>query len=144
MCTYPEMISSGIYLPDSPPKGIFEDSATLAMTPEPGIELDFWASSQRFETLFISLLESFEREPTYKGKLPYELKKRINQGWMRSQYGEPFASRAPFKMPIRGMTGGSDTSRFANIPKGTQAVFKYNAEMDVETVVFRLIEKSHV
>ncbi|MEB0028796.1 DUF6392 family protein [Pseudomonas sp. MH9.2] len=140
---YPELIASGMYLPGGPPKGIFEDSDTLSRSPEPGIELGFWASNQRFETLFISLQESFEGEPTYKGKLPYELKNRMNQGGIRSQYGEPFESRAPFKLPIRGMTGGSDTYRFPSIPKGTQAVFKYNAEMDVEMVVFRLSEKSH-
>lgn len=141
--TYPEMISSGMYLPGGPPKGIFEDSDTSSMSPESGIELEFWAKNQRFEVLFIGLLEFFEGKSTYKGTLPYELKARMSQGWIRSKFGEPLESKAPFKMPIRGMTGGSDTYRFANIPKETQAVFKYNAEMNVETVVFRLIEKSH-
>ena len=140
--TYPELIASGMYLPGGPPKGIFDDSDTLSMAPELGLEMGFWASNLRFETLFISLLESFEGESTYKGKLPYELENRMSQQWVRSRYGEPFTSRVPFKMPIRGMTGGSDTYRFSNLPKGTQVVFKYNADLDVEMVVFRLIEKS--
>ncbi|AVO59285.1 DUF6392 family protein [Pseudomonas chlororaphis] len=141
--TYPEMIASGMYLPGGPPKGIFEDSDTVAMSPEPGIELGFWASSQRFEMLFISLLESFQGESIYKGSLPYQLKNRMDQGWIRSRYGEPLESRAPFKMPIRGMTGGWDIYRLPNIPKGTKTVFKYNAEMEVEDVVFELNERSH-
>ncbi|WJV26198.1 MULTISPECIES: DUF6392 family protein [Pseudomonas] len=140
--TYPELIASGVYLPGGPPTGIFDDSDTLSMAPESGLEMGFWGSNLRFETLFISLLESFEGESTYKGKLPYELENRMSQQWVRSRYGEPFISRAPFKMPIRGMTGGSDTYRFSSIPKGTQVVFKYNADLNVEMVVFRLIEKS--
>ncbi len=140
--TYPEMIASGMYLPDGPPKGIFEDSDTLAMSPEPGIELGFWAKSQRFEMLFISLLESFQGKSLYKGSLPYQLKSQMNQGWIRSRFGEPLESKAPFKMPIRGMTGGWDIYRFPSIPKGTQVVFKYSARMEVETIVFELNERS--
>ncbi len=140
--TYPEMIASGVQLPGGPPKGIFNDSDTVAMSPWPGIELNFWASSQRFEMLFISLLESFEGASIYKGSLPYQLKNRMDQGWIRSRYGEPLESRAPFKMPIRGMTGGWDIYRFPNIHKGNMAVFKYNAEMEVEDVVFELNERS--
>ena len=140
--TYPEMIASGMYLPGGPPKGIFEDSETLAMSPEPGIELGFWAKSQRFEMLFISLLESFQGKSLYKGSLPYQLKSQMNQGWIRSRFGEPLESKAPFKMPIRGMTGGWDIYRFPSIPKGTQVVFKYSARMEVETIVFELNERS--
>ncbi|SEK86135.1 hypothetical protein SAMN03159362_1996 [Pseudomonas sp. NFIX51] len=140
--TYPEMIASGMYLPGGPPKGIFEDSETLAMSPEPGIELGFWAKSQRFEMLFISLLESFQGKSLYKGSLPYQLKSQMNLGWIRSRFGEPLESKAPFKMPIRGMTGGWDIYRFPSIPKGTQVVFKYSARMEVETIVFELNERS--
>ncbi|MGE7955696.1 DUF6392 family protein [Pseudomonas sp. NPDC089530] len=141
--TYPEMIASGMYLPGEAPKGIFEDSDTVAMSPWPGVELGFWASSQRFEILFVSLLKSFQEESIYKGSLPYQLKSRMNQEWIRSRYGEPLESRAPFKMPIRGMTGGWDIYRFPGIPKGTQTVFKYNSAMEVEEVVFELNERSH-
>ena len=47
-------------------------------------------------------------------------------------------------MPIRGMTGGTDTYRLPGMLKDTKVVFKYNAKMEVEKVVFRLNEKSHV
>lgn len=66
--TYPELITSGLHLPGAPPKGIFEDSDTIAMSPEAGIELEFWASTQRFEALYISLLKRFAEQSTYKGK----------------------------------------------------------------------------
>lgn len=90
--TYPEMIASGMYLPGGPPKGIFDDSDRVTVSPEPGIELGFWASTQRFENLFITFLEGFEGEPIYRGNLPYQLKTKMNQKWVRSQYGEPLES----------------------------------------------------
>ena len=142
--TYPEMVASGLYLPGGPPKGMFDDSDTLSMTTAPGVELGFWASNRRFEALFISLLEVFEGDPIYKGTLPYELKSRMSQAWILSKFGSPLESRAPFKMPIRGMTGGTDTYRLPGMLKDTKVVFKYNAKMEVEKVVFRLNEKAHV
>ncbi|WP_411731428.1 hypothetical protein [Pseudomonas chlororaphis] len=32
--TYPELMTSGLPLPGGPPKGIFEDSDTITVTPE--------------------------------------------------------------------------------------------------------------
>ena len=141
--TYPEMVASGLYLPDGPPKGMFDDSDTLSMMTAPGIELGFWASNKRFEKIFISLLESFEGESLYKGILPYELKSYMSQGWIVSKFGTPLESRAPFKVPVLGMTGGHDIYRLPGRLKNTKVVFKYNLEMEVDMVVFRLNEVSH-
>ena len=93
--------------------------------------------------MFISLLESFEGESLCKGTLPYELKNHMNQGWIISKFGMPLESRAPFKVPVLGMTGGHDIYRLPGILKNTKVVFKYNLEMEVEMVVFRLNEVSH-
>ncbi|NBF03042.1 pyocin immunity protein [Pseudomonas sp. Fl5BN2] len=142
--TYPEMIASGMYLPGGPPKGIFEDSDTLSMSPGPGIELGFWARNQRFEDLFVTFLKGFEGEQTYTGSLPYQLKTKMNQAWVRSQYGEPLESGAPYRIPVLGMTGGWDCYRLPSISKDINVLFKYNTEMEVDGVVFRLNEKSHV
>ncbi|NNA09329.1 pyocin immunity protein [Pseudomonas lundensis] len=141
--TYPEMVASGLYLPGGPPIGMFDDSDTLSMMTAPGVELGFWASNKRFEKFFISLLESFEGESLYKGALPYELKSYMNQGWIISKFGTPLESRAPFKVPVIGMTGGHDIYRLPEMLKNTKVVFKYNLEMEVEMVVFRLNEVSH-
>ena len=141
--TYPEMVASGLYLPGGPPIGMFDDSDTLSMMTAPGVELGFWASNKRFEKIFISLLESFEGESLYKGILPYEIKSYMNQGWIISKFGMPLESRAPFKVPVLGMTGGHDIYRLPGILKNTKVVFKYNLEMEVEMVVFRLNEVSH-
>ncbi len=118
--TYPEMVASGLYLPDGPPKGMFDDSDTLSMMTAPGIELGFWASNKRFEKIFISLLESFEGESLYKGILPYELKSYMNQGWIISKFGTPLESRAPFKVPVLGMTGGHDIYRLPRMLKNAK------------------------
>lgn len=141
--TYPEMIASGMYLPGGSPKGIFEDSDTIAMSPEAGIELEFWASTQRFEALYISLLKRFPEQSTYKEKLPYHLETKMNQKWVRSHHGEPLESGAPYRIPVLGMTGGWDTYRFAGFPKHIHVRFKYTVDMEVEGIVFRLNEKSH-
>ncbi|AZD08627.1 hypothetical protein C4K26_3224 [Pseudomonas chlororaphis] len=141
--TYPEMIVSGMYLPGEPPKGMFEEVDTMAMWPEAGIELEFWANTQRFETLYISLQKSFPEESIYKGSLPYQLMPRMSQDWIRSQFGSPLESGAPYRIPVLGMTGGWDVYRLPGVPKNTQVAFKYNVEMDVEMVVFELNEKSH-
>ncbi|WP_124302329.1 DUF6392 family protein [Pseudomonas chlororaphis] len=141
--TYSEMITSGMYLPGESPKGMFEDVDTVAMWPEAGIELEFWASTQRFEALYISLQKSFPEESIYKGSLPYQLIPRMNQDWVRSQFGSPLESGAPYRIPVLGMTGGWDVYRLPGVPKSTQVAFKYNVEMDVEMVVFELNEKSH-
>ena len=141
--TYPEMVASGLYLPGGPPKGMFDDSDTLSMMTAPGVELGFWASNKRFEKTFISLLESFEGESLYKGMLPYELKGYMSQGWVISRFGTPLESRAPLKVPVLGMTGGHDIYRLPGRLKNTKVVFKYNLEMEVDMVVFRLNEVSH-
>ncbi len=141
--TYSEMVAAGLYLPGGPPIGMFEDSDTLSMMTAPGVELGFLASNKQFEKIFISLLESFEGETFYKGTLPYELKSYMNQGWIISKFGTPLESRAPFKVPVLGMTGGHDIYCLPGMLKNTKVVFKYNLEMEVEMVVFRLNEVSH-
>ena len=118
--TYPEMVASGLYLPGGPPIGMFDDSDTLSMMTTPGVELGFWANNKRFEKFFISLLESFEGESLYKGTLPYELKSYMNQGWIISKFGTPLESRAPFKVPVLGMTGGHDIYRLPGMLKNAK------------------------
>ncbi|MCO7579734.1 MULTISPECIES: DUF6392 family protein [Pseudomonas] len=141
--TYPEMISSGMYLPGGPPEGMFGNSDTVEFSPEPGIELRFWASTKRFEKLFVTFLEGFEGEQIYTGSLPYELRNRMNQAWVRSQYGEPLDSGAPYRIPVLGMTGGWDSYRLPRMSKDINVLFKYNTKMEVDGVVFRLNEQSH-
>lgn len=95
--TYPELVASGMHLPGGPPTGIFEDSDTISMSPKAGIELEFWSTTQRFETLYISLLKRFPEQSAYKGRLPYHLKIKMNQKWVRSHHGEPLESGAPIE-----------------------------------------------
>ncbi|RMP61730.1 hypothetical protein ALQ18_03434 [Pseudomonas marginalis pv. marginalis] len=141
--TYPELIASGMYLPGGPPKGIFDDSDTLSMSPEPGIELGFWAGNKRFEDLFITFLKGFEGEPIYKGSLPYHFNSKMTQAWVKSQFGEPLESGAPYRIPVHGMTGGWDCYRLPGMSKHINVLFKYTVEMKVDGIVFRLNKKSH-
>ncbi len=68
----------------------------------------------------------------------------MNQSWARSQYGEPLESKGPYKTPVRGLVGGWETYRFPGMSKNINVLFKYTVEMEVEGIVFRLNETSHV
>ncbi|MBT2375779.1 DUF6392 family protein [Pseudomonas fluorescens] len=140
--TYRELIASGMYLPDGPPKVMFEGDESGFMSPAPGIDLSF-SADQQLECLYIYLHKVPHEDPTYEGSLPYQLQRRMNQSWVRSQYGESLASKAPFKMPVLGMTGGWDIYHLPGTAKNIVTVFQYNVEMEVDGVVFRLNEKSH-
>ncbi|EZI30104.1 DUF6392 family protein [Pseudomonas extremaustralis] len=136
--TYPELIASGMYLPGGPPKGMFEGDEQSSISPAPGIDLGF-SASQHLESLYIYLHKVSDTGSAYAGSLPYRLQRRMNQAWVRSHYGEPLASKAPFKMPVLGMTGGWDTYHLPSTAKNIETVFQYNAEMEVKVVVLSLV-----
>ncbi|WP_162095402.1 DUF6392 family protein [Pseudomonas chlororaphis] len=141
--TYSELISSGMYLPGGPPKGMFEGDETSFMSPAAGIDLGF-SSTQHFDSLSIYLHKTSDDDSVYENGLPYQLQRRMNQAWVRSHYGEPLESKAPFKMPVLGMTGGWDTYQLPGTAKNIRTVFQYNMNMEVEGVVFRLNNKPNI
>ncbi|MGY2291840.1 DUF6392 family protein [Pseudomonas sp. SDO528_S397] len=136
--TYAELVASGMYLPNGPPKNMFEGDETSSMSPAPGLELGF-SASQHLESLYIYLHTTPKEYPAYDGNLPYALQRRMNQAGVRSRYGEPSASKQPFKMPVLGMTGSWDTYHLPNTAKNIETVFQYNADMEVDSVVLCLI-----
>ncbi|ROL89305.1 DUF6392 family protein [Pseudomonas chlororaphis] len=135
--TYSELIASGMYLPGGPPKGMFEGDESSFMSPAAGIDLGF-SGTQLFDSLAIYLHKTSDDDSVYENGLPYQLQRRMNQAWVRSHYGEPLESKAPFKMPVLGMTGGWDTYHLPGTAKNITAVFQYNTEMNVEGIAFRL------
>ncbi|AZC37669.1 hypothetical protein [Pseudomonas chlororaphis] len=66
----------------------------------------------------------------------------MNQARVKSRYGEPLESGAPYRIPIYGRTGGWEAYRFRGMSKNINVLFKYTVEMEVEWIVFRLSEKS--
>ncbi|QZI69746.1 DUF6392 family protein [Pseudomonas protegens] len=139
--TYSEMMSSGMYLPGGPPKGMFDGDQTSSMSPASGIEMGF-SNNTRFESLYIYLHTTSDDEPVYEGGLPYQLQRRMSQVWVRSHYGKPVESKAPFKMPVLGMTGGWDTYHLPGTAKNIRTVFQYNLEAEVDGLIIRLNENS--
>lgn len=140
--TYSELIASGMYLPGGPPKGMFAGDETSSMSPASGIDLGF-SANQHFESLQIYLHKTSDENPVYESGLPYKLRHRMSQNWVRSHYGKPLESKAPFKMPVLGMIGGWDTYHLPGTAKNIETVFQYDIEMNVEGVMFKLITESN-
>ena len=136
--TYSELIASGMYLPGGPPKGMFDGDETSYMSPAPGIDLGF-SANKHLGSVYIYLHKTSNDGPAYEGSLPYQLQRQMDQAWVRSHYGEPLESKAPFRMPVLGMTGGWDAYRLPNTAKNIETVFQYNPELEVKGVVFSII-----
>ncbi|VVO12154.1 DUF6392 family protein [Pseudomonas fluorescens] len=142
--TYEALIAEGS-IPDKPLNELYPGRDWLAILPAPGLELSFWAETKRFEKLFITFLEGMPGVSVYKGGLPEPYTSEMTQSDARAIFGEPLESRGPIKMPQpMGQTGGwesyqLDPVRHPNI----KVVFQYTTSMQVDVLVFTLIEKDH-
>lgn len=117
----------------------------LTIQPAPGLELSFWAETQRFETLFITLLDAMPGIPIYNGELPKPYSSTMSQSDVHILFTTPLEVQGPVKMPKpMGQTGGWESYRLD--PKkhpNAKVVFQYTATMQVKTLVFTLIEDDH-
>jgi hypothetical protein len=138
------LVNEGI-LPDQSLTEIFEGDDQLWLEPEPGIDLDFWRETGRFETLFVSLIRTTPSTKEYKGELPAPYVSEMTQADVHAIFGEPMASKGPIKMPVPiGMTGGWESYPLdPELHPGKKIVFQYTQDMRVKTLVFTLIDKGH-
>ncbi len=117
----------------------------LTILPASGLELSFWAETQRFEKLFITLLDAMPGVPVYKGELPKPYTSEMTQSDVHALFTTPLELKGPIKMPQpMGQTGGWESYRLdpAKHPN-IKVVFQYTAAMQVKTLVFTLIDKDH-
>ncbi|WP_339492143.1 DUF6392 family protein [Pseudomonas sp. EA_15y_Pfl2_R67] len=138
------LVSEGI-LPDQPLTEMYEGRDRLEFGPEPGIELEFWRETRRFETLFVTLIRTIPSMSKYEGELPIPYMLEMTQSDVHAIFGEPMASKGPIKMPVPiGMTGGWDSYPLdPELYPGKKVVFQYTQDMRVKTLVFTLIDKGH-
>lgn len=117
----------------------------LTIQPAPGLELSFWAETQRFEKLFITLLDAMPGVPVYKGELPKPYTSAMTQSDAHALFTTPLEVQAPVKMPKpMGQTGGWESYRLdPEKHPNTKVVFQYTASMQVKTLVFTQIENDH-
>ncbi|MFK3816662.1 DUF6392 family protein [Pseudomonas sp. NPDC089407] len=119
---------------------IFSGSFTMVYEPEPGLELEFWAETQKFEKLHFALKKTTPSSVLYKGKLDEPYEKCRTRELVLQSFGSPISSKGKFKMPLpMGEVGGWDT--FDLGPLGyaeRQVTFKYDSKMYVSGVTFSL------
>ncbi|KHK63118.1 DUF6392 family protein [Pseudomonas frederiksbergensis] len=138
------LVGQGV-LPDQTLTEMYEGRDRLELELEPGIELEFWRETRRFETLFVTLMRTIPSMSKYEGELPIPYMLEMTQSDVHAIFGEPMASKGPIKMPVPiGMTGGWDSYPLdPELYPGKKVVFQYTQDMRVKTLVFTLIDKGH-
>jgi hypothetical protein len=138
------LVKQGI-IPDLALTEMYEGRDRLGLDPEPGIELDFWRETGRFERLFVTLIRTTPSTTKYNGELPMPYVSEMTQSNVHAIFGEPMASKGPIKMPVPiGMTGGWESYLLGQERyPSKKIVFKYTEDMKVNTLVFTLIDKGH-
>lgn len=136
--SHPDLLTHGV-ISDEPLLEIFPGADTIFLEPEDGVELTFSSEGEVFIKLFIILKTVTPSMIEYKGDLPGNLTRKMNQAFVRELFGEPKTSHGPVRLPQpTGWTGGWDTYDYdkQRFP-GVELIFKYTAEMDVNTLVFK-------
>lgn len=142
--TYEELVAKGDIC-NQPMTKLYDDSEWLTLTPESGLELDFWAESKRLEKVLISLIPTEKDDPVYTGQLPAPFSLNMDQAGVRAILGEPMESKGPVKLPGGlGMRGGWDAYRLQEkTHQNVRIGFSYTADMKVKTLAFTLLNPNH-
>lgn len=137
--SYDELVMEGLVPPNSLME-IYEGSLTAFYELEAGIELEFWAQSQTFEKLHITLLPNTSSSEVFEG----EVEKPFGNCSVREQvlqvHGEPAMSKGPFKMPQPlGESGGWDIYGLKTLGyEGVNVIFKYDVGLNLVGLTFSL------
>lgn len=142
--TYETLVVEGV-ASDQPLTELYKGRDRLGLKPEPGINLSFWRETKRFESLFVTLKKTTPSTVEYKGEFPSPYASKMTQSDVHSIFGEAMEVKRPVKMPEpMGQTGGWESYRLnSEVYPGKKVVFQYTAEMEVDTLVFTLIDKGH-
>jgi hypothetical protein len=141
---YDELTAQGT-ISNQPLMELYPDCDRLDLEPEVGVSLTFWAETKRLEALFVTLIKTTPSTVEYKGELPEPYSSEMTQSDVHVIFGEPFEFKGPIKMPQpMGQTGGWESYRLdPEMYPGKKVVFQYTAAMQVDTLVFTLIDKGH-
>lgn len=140
---YTAFLAAGL-IPNQPLIELFPGADDLYLEPEPGLYMRFLATTKYYKSLSITLRNTTPLDIIYEGELPKPYTKYMSQDNVRALFGEPLESSGPIRMPEPlGQTGGweayhLDTDTYPNI----KVLFQYNESMQVDTLVFRLINEN--
>lgn len=144
--TYRELVQEGL-VRDEALRPLFKEGENedLIQTAEPGIELWFWAHTERLERITITLTAQFEGEHVYKGELPLPFTHKMDQPGIHAKLGTPDDSKGPVKLPLPiGMTGGWDAYRLdRSLHHNAEVAIQFLADKSVAGMAFRLIDLGH-
>jgi hypothetical protein len=141
--THAEMVSKSV-VPDEALLELFPGVDELYIEPAVGVEMNFWAETERYESLHFTLEKTTPSTVEYQGELPDPFGLCIDRSSVRALFGKPLESSGPVMMPEpRGQTGGWDFYALDPLvyPE-IKVLFKYIASMKVSAIVFTLIEKT--
>lgn len=125
---------------------IFPDDNELYLEPLIGISMSFWAETERFEALHITLLKSTPSTVEYTGSLPEPYSLRMDQAKAHAILGKPLEYSGPIRMPEpMGQTGGWESYALdPSIYPNVRLHLQYLESMEVSAIVFSLIDKGHM
>ena len=131
-------------IPGGPLTELYKGSDRLSLEPVSGLELSFWAETERLETVNIGLVEVLEGTGEYRGELPKPYRSDMNQSDVRSLFGTPMESKPATKMPLNTMIGGWDSYPLdPSINSNVKVVFTYTEDLRVRDLAFTMIDKGH-
>lgn len=104
--TFDELVRQALLSETPRPAPNYAGADRLFMEPEAGLVLQFNLDEvlQRIEIT----LRDEDPDATYQGRLFPSLQGKITRETARERYGEPLEIQKPVKLPVLGMTGGSD------------------------------------
>lgn len=135
--THEELIEKNI-VPDDDLIELFPGVSELVLEIDTGIDMNFDATTEKFQTLSIFLKNSTPSVVEYMGELPFPFKLKMTQKEVREALGSPRHYSGPVKMPEpMGQTGGWESYHLtaANL-KDLELIVSYTESMDVDDLVF--------
>ncbi len=142
--THEELLAESV-IPDDELIELFPDIDELYLEPEPGISMNFWADTGRFELFSITLIAPLPECIEYKGELPEPYSATMNQSTIRSLFGEPLEFSGPFRLPGEARQYGGWESFLLNpaVYPNTKVNFRYLESMKIDRIGFALIDRGH-
>ncbi|MFJ7315447.1 DUF6392 family protein [Pseudomonas sp. NPDC098747] len=142
--SHSNLISDGI-VSNKPLERLYQDSDSLELEPEPGLELIFYSDTERFEAIQITLGNNMgEKLEIYKGELPEGYAIATNQSLVRAIFGTPFQTKGPMEIPGTDITIGAIDSYVLNPDlNGTAFVyFQYAPDLRVDRIEFSVFDRN--
>ncbi|MFF7708579.1 DUF6392 family protein [Pseudomonas sp. NPDC007930] len=139
--THKQLIENGV-IPDGELFQVFEGDWHLYFELEAGLEMEFDAESEVFQSLYITLVKSTPLTVAYAGELPAPFVAGMDQRMAREWFGPSQHYSGPVRMPAPvWQTGGWElltlpSDRFPNVT----LMLNYLESLEVKMIIFSLIK----